>query len=559
MPYDDNSGQVLQEAETRFRAAFESAPIGMAITDLEGRFLQVNRALCDLLGRPEGELLRSTWEEITHPDDLPAQIAYEQNALAGRARTFQMEKRHIRSDGTTMWNLVTRSLVTDAEGRPRYFISQVVDLSAHKRVEQALRSREEEIIRQREELAALHETTLGLISRLEHTSLLEAIITRAATLMRTPHAYLYVVVEAADQLEVRAGTGIFSDYVGYRLNRGQGLAGRVWVTGEPMAVDDYSTWTGRRPEFAFLRAAVSIPLRTGDDIVGVIGLVRMEKERRFSPEDIDLLTRFGRLASLALDNARLYSAAQQELSERRKTEKELERTAAELRQANTELKAADEMKSHFVAVASHELRTPLTSVLGFASTLLAHWDRIPDEDKKEHLKLIEDQAQRLTRLVDDLLTMSKIEAGALETRPVQIDVTGAITQAVSVFANRTPDIAIEAPEGLRVAADPDHVHQILTNYLANALKYGAPPVAVDARDRNGWVEILVRDEGEGVPEEFVPRLFEKFAQAGPTSAGGTGLGLSIVRGLARAQGGDVWYEPGMTRGSLFGVRLPAPA
>ena len=161
--------------------------------------------------------------------------------------------------------------------------------------------------------------------------------------------------------------------------------------------------------------------------------------------------------------------------------------------------------------------------------------------------------------MDDLLTMSKIEAGALETRPVQIDVTGAITQAVSVFADRTPDIAIEAPEGLRVAADPDHVHQILTNYLANALKYGAPPVAVDALDQNGWVDIVVRDQGDGVPAEFVPRLFQKFAQAGPTSAGGTGLGLSIVRGLALAQGGDVWYEPALPRGSRFGVRLPAPA
>jgi signal transduction histidine kinase len=367
------------------------------------------------------------------------------------------------------------------------------------------------------------------------------------------------VDDSSDQLVVRAGTGLFADYTGYTLSRGQGLAGRVWITGKPLAVDDYSTWTGRRPEFEFLKAAVAVPLRAGEDLVGVIGLVRLEEERLFTAEDIDLLTRYSRLASLALDNARLYSAAQQELAERRKTEKELERTAAELRQANTELKAADEMKSHFVAVASHELRTPLTSVLGFASTLLAHWDRISDDDKRDHLALIEDQAQRLTRLVDDLLTMSKIEAGALETRPVQIEVTGAITQAVSVFADRTPDIAIEAPDGLRVNADPDHVHQILTNYLANALKYGASPVAVDAVGRNGWVDIVVRDQGEGVPAEFVPRLFQKFAQAGPTSAGGTGLGLSIVRGLALAQGGDVWYEPGLPRGSRFGVRLPAPA
>src|ERR687895_773535 len=397
--------------------------------------------------------------------------------------------------------------------------------------------------RQNEELAALYETTLGLISRLEPTSLLEAILARAAALIGTPHAYLYVLDDVPDQLVIRAGIGVFADAIGRPLLRGEGLAGRVWETGEPMSVEDYGRWAGRAPGFDFVRAAASIPLRAGEDIVGVIGLVRLEAGRPFDQEDLTLLSRFGQMASLALENARLYEATQIELAERRRAEKELERAAAELRQANEELRAADEMKSHFVAVASHELRTPLTSVLGFATTLLNHWERIPDQEKREQIGLIEGQAYRLARLDDDLLIMSKIEAGALEVRTEPVDVGEAAEGVVSAFADA--DLKVRVDPGLRAMADRDHLEQILVNYVTNALKYGQSPVRIDARRRHRWVEMVVADEGDGVPEEFVPRLFEKFAQAGRIRSGsGTGLGLSIVRGLARAQGGEAWYEPG---------------
>jgi PAS domain S-box-containing protein len=675
------STQALHEAEARFRSAFDNAAIGMAISDTEGRFLEVNAALCDIVGRSEAELLASSWRDITHPDDLDAQIAFEQNALQARARSFHQEKRYVHPDGRVVWTLLSRSLVTDPQGRPRYFISQVQDITARKRVEEALQAREEEtrriletaqdafigmdaegrindwnrqaevifgwprdqalgrslaetIIppryreahhrglkrfmetgegpvlnrrlelsavrqggeefpveltiwvqpsggavrfnalvhdiskrkqvedrqrRQTEELAALYETTLGLINRLEPTSLLEAILVRAGALMGTPHAYLYVVEEGSDELVVRAGIGVFTERVGYRLRRGQGLAGRVWKTGQPVTVDDYRMWSGRRPGWDEVRAAVGIPLRSGTEVVGVLGVVVVEGDRTFGPSEVELLGRFGQLASLALENARLYSAAQQELTERRRTEKELERTAAELMEANEELRAADELKSHFVAVASHELRTPLTSVLGFASTLRRYWDQLDDEDKRGHVSTIEEQARRLSRLADDMLTVSRIEAGALDVRTEEVDLRRAAVQAAVSFGEEGSGLSIEVPDGLRAMADPDHVHQILTNFLSNALKYGAPPMTVEGLPVGGHVELRVRDRGDGVPEAFVPRLFEKFAQA-RRGAGqpvrGTGLGLSIVRGLARAQGGDAWYEAGSQTGACFVVRLP---
>ncbi len=414
---------------------------------------------------------------------------------------------------------------------------------------------ETELNKQREELAALHETTLDLISRLEPSSLLGAILSRAASLVGAQHGYLYVVDEQAGELVLRAGIGLFAEYLGYRLKPGEGVAGRVMQTGEPRAIDDYQAWEGRVPGWDTIESLLALPLRAANELVGVIGLISVEKGKPFEAERIDLLHRFARLASLALDNARLYSAAQDELRERRKAEKELERYAGELKRANEDLRAADELKDHFVAVTSHELRTPLTSVLGFSRTLLGHWEQIPDEEKLEQIGLIEDQASRLVRLVEELLTISRIEAGALEVRPEPVSVKEAVEEVLASFAQDSSKFEVKIPESDRVRSDPGHLHQILTNYVANAIRYGRPPITIECRRIEGAVEIVVADQGDGVPEAFLPRLFERFAQA-ESAGGGTGLGLSIVRGLARAQGGEAWYEPGKPMGSRFAIRLP---
>jgi PAS domain S-box-containing protein len=672
--------QKLPQLEALFRSAFEDAPIGMAITAIDGTFLRVNEALCEMLERSAEELASLTWADVTHPEDRGVQEAYEDSALSGGGAFFRTEKRYLRRDGRIVWALLSRSLIRESAGEPTAFISQVVDITDRRRVEARVGEQEEEtrriidtaqeafvgmdaegriiewnrraewtfgwsrdealgrplaqtiipeqhrddhrrglerflrtgeanvlgrrleytalrrdgtefpvelsiwavpsgggvrfhalvhdiadrknaeqvLRRQKEELAALHETTLGLLNRLDASDLLETILTRAAALIGTPHAYLYVVDRERDELVVRAGTGVFTEIVDYRLGRGQGLAGRVWESGEPMMVDDYSTWPERRPGFDFLRAALAIPLGAGSTIEGVLGLALLDDVRRFERDDVDLLSRFGRMASLALENARLYSTVREELAERTRAERELARIAEELHTANRELRAADEMKSHFVAIASHELRTPLTAVLGFASTLLAHWDRIPEDERRAQVGMIDRQARVLARLVDDLLTMSRIEGGALEIHPRPVDVLESVQDLLMAVGCRDDEVAIDVVDGLEVLADPDHFRQIVTNYLTNALKYGRTPIRIEAVPANGAVEVRIRDQGEGVPPDFVPRLFERFAQAPGVAQAhrGTGLGLSIVRGLAQAHGGDAWYEPNEPRGACFGVRLP---
>ena len=240
--------------------------------------------------------------------------------------------------------------------------------------------------------------------------------------------------------------------------------------------------------------------------------------------------------------------------------RELKRLNQEVEHANDELGAANQTLKDFVAVAAHDLRGPVSAILGFAQTILRRWDALPDERKQEFLGIVEGRARYMTRMLDSLLTVSRIESGAVDVHRETLDVADAIRLALQ-DVERAAEATVTCPPGLRVLADPDHFHRILGNYVTNAFKYGEPPVVIEAKDNGRHVEIIVSDQGDGVPESFASRLFHKFARAGGDQIGeaGSGLGLSIVQGLARANDGEAWYAPNEPKGSRFAVRLPKAA
>jgi signal transduction histidine kinase len=237
---------------------------------------------------------------------------------------------------------------------------------------------------------------------------------------------------------------------------------------------------------------------------------------------------------------------------------ELYATIGELERVNAELEKANDSIREFVAVASHDIRGPLTVMLGSTQLLRRRLHDLDEAQMNELLAAMEAQGRRLERLVDDLLTISRLEAGAVETHIDEISIALELERVVHEFGDDSVHVRVSASEDLVVLADLDHVHRILVNYLSNALKYGAPPIEARAERNGDYIEVRVLDSGVGVPEDFVHRLFAKFARAEDASAraDGTGLGLSIVLGLARANGGDAWYEPNNPTGSCFAVRLP---
>lgn len=185
-----------------------------------------------------------------------------------------------------------------------------------------LKAAEEVFHRQNESLKALHETSLGLIARLDKEELLENILERAASLSGTGHGYIYLLTSAKNRMVMKMGKGFFESQLGREVSVGEGMGGLVWQAGEPIVVDDYHTWNGRLTDKVLdeLHSIVGIPLKSEAEVLGVIGLAHVEEKKTFDQEDIAALERFAALATIALEKSQLYADVKRELAERKKTE-----------------------------------------------------------------------------------------------------------------------------------------------------------------------------------------------------------------------------------------------
>jgi signal transduction histidine kinase len=252
----------------------------------------------------------------------------------------------------------------------------------------------------------------------------------------------------------------------------------------------------------------------------------------FADDELQMLGASSVVADLSLGRARLF---------------ELER------------QTGDAMRD-FVAIASHDLRTPVTVIAGFADLMQMQWDAVTDDEKRDYLKAISRQVTHLRRLIDDLLTVSKLDVRELDVFRQSVDVEHVVREVIDELASDAEVHVDGSATDTHAFADADHVSRMIRNYLANAKTYGQPPVSVEIASDGASVIVRVRDHGPGVPDEFIPRLFEKFSRLDKKKSkavGGTGLGLSIVAGLATSNGGDAWYEPNQPTGACFCLRLPA--
>ena len=222
---------------------------------------------------------------------------------------------------------------------------------------------------------------------------------------------------------------------------------------------------------------------------------------------------------------------------------------------------AHTIKNDFVAMVSHELRTPLTSIAGFADTLVHSWKELPESEVDEFLGIINVQSVYLSDLVEDVLVIPRLDANRMRFYPELFDL-GELIEDVSamVFPTGSGKVAeVNLPEGVRVKADRRRVQQTLRNLLENARKYGGDQIMVEGFVMGDQYMVIIADNGPGVPDEERQRVFENFEQVSKGDARestGIGLGLPIARRLARAMGGDVWYERRFPTGARFCYSLP---
>jgi signal transduction histidine kinase len=415
--------------------------------------------------------------------------------------------------------------------------------------------------RQNEYLAALYQTTLGLLERMDTNTLLETIVTRAGALAGTEHGVLYVA-EGSD-ITMQAGTGIYRPHIGAKLRADEGLSGKVWRTGEMLAVRDYQATFGYPSRFGQMFAAVSVPLRSGPIVTGVIGLARVVPDRPFSSEELNILERFAQLASLVLDNALLYSALQQELVEREATQKKLQAAKVAAEEANR-------VKSSFLASMSHELRTPLNAIIGYSDLLAEDIEEQALDELLPDIQRIQKAGGQLLTIISDILDISKIEAGQSDLSVESFHMADMLAMLESIytvhFQERGNSLVVTYPDDLGQAHTDYHkVQQILTNLLGNANKFtNHGRVTLSARrvllDNQPWYFFTVQDTGIGIPTDMLDTIFDPFRQADESMSrryGGTGLGLAICRRFCDILGGTIEVDSEVNEGSIFTVRLPA--
>jgi len=314
-----------------------------------------------------------------------------------------------------------------------------------------------------------------------------------------------------------------------------------------LADPEYTWHEGRK--LAGFRAMLGVPLLREENCIGVMAMTRA-KPQPFTAKQIDLVTTFADQAVIAIENVRLFD---------------------EIQDKSRQLAEVSERKSQFLASMSHELRTPLNAIIGLTEMMVTNAPRFGTEKALEPLRRVNAAGTHLLSLINEVLDLSKIEAGKLELNPEPINLARLIDEVVGTagqLAEKNQNrLVVEAQQNVgALTADSLRLKQILLNLLGNACKFTKEgEVALRVRkvaDGRDWVELAVADTGIGLTAEQQAKLFQDFTQADSLTSrryGGTGLGLAITRKLARMMGGDVTVtsEPG--KGSVFTVRLPGSA
>ncbi|MFH1238933.1 MAG: ATP-binding protein [bacterium] len=319
------------------------------------------------------------------------------------------------------------------------------------------------------------------------------------------------------------------------------------------------------------RSLVNIPLIIGGKVLGVLN-INAREEDVFTERKIKLLSTFAKQMAVALQNAQLYERTQQftqELEEKINIATgNLSRANEKLSQANQRLEELSQAKSEFVSIVSHELRAPLTSINGFVNVMLDGETGEINDNQKEFLGIIDQNTQRLTTLINDLLNLSRIETGKfreIKTSPLELDKL--VKETAASFKSETEKkgltLKVNLPQEplVLVKADRNQIIQVLTNLLSNAVKYTdkGGEISIEVSRVPGYLQTMISDTGLGISKENLSHMFEKFYRTDNPKVRaltGTGLGLTITKSIVEIHGGNIWVESELGQGSRFYFTLP---
>ena len=410
----------------------------------------------------------------------------------------------------------------------------------------------QQLTRSAEELRALGEISQAVSSSLDLDEVLDTIVAKAAQLSGTEGGSIFEYDESDGCFQLRTCVGtdpsLIAALEATRIHVDDTFVGRAATSGEPQQAPDLAL-EPPDPHLDELirggwRSLLAVPLLWEQEIIGAL-IVRRKTTGAFSVRTAELLETLASQSAVAIHNARVFR---------------------ELEVRSRQLEVASRHKSEFLASMSHELRTPLNAVIGFSDVLLERMFGDLNDRQDEYVRDIRDSGRHLLELINEILDLSKVEAGRMELDVAPVSLSNALEHGLAMVRERADrrgvSLTLERDDDLlRVSADELKLTQVVLNLLTNAVKFtnAGGTVEVSARVEGEWAQIEVRDTGIGIAEDEQERVFEAFQRGGRdarTSTEGTGLGLTLSKRIVELHGGRMWMQSQLGIGSTFGFAVP---
>ncbi len=555
----------LRQSEEKHRTLFETMAQGAIYQNARGEILSINPSAERILGVSGTEISNNhalfsrcrfiredgaDFPESEFPGTLALQTGRSiEGVIMGARRNHSRKLR---------WISVNAVPQTGDRGNTREVFVTFDDITELKQAGETLR-------RQNEYMAALHETTLGLIHRLDLNDLLQALVSRAAQLAGTPDGFLYIYHPEKEILEMKVGIGAYAGLTGYTLKPGEGITGQVWQKETPMVIHDYRSWPDHlaHPLFDSVKAVMAIPLKSGSHVDGVIGIGHSSEEKTIGTEDVRILEQFAKLASIALDNAQLYTQMQRELTERKRAEKESREMEIQLRRAQKM-----EAMGTLAGGIAHDFNNILGAIIGF--TEMAVHDTGSDSRAHHNMHQVLKAGNRAKDLVRQILSFTR------ETRREKDSILMAplLRETLELLRASLPTTIafhqhVEEGPGM-VFCNSSEIHQVIMNLCTNAAhameaqggeltvrleSIQLEPGQMPGMNPGDYQKLTIRDTGHGMNAETVERIFDPYFST-KTPEKGTGLGLAIVHRIVEDCGGLIQVDSRPGGGTVFEIFFP---
>ena len=530
----------IQRDNTFHQMLINTMGDGLVMLDHNSEISFVNQRLCRMTGYDATELIGRPFADLIHQGDKTSADVW----LARTSGTTSLEKRLRRKNGTELSVLGVRVPASKNDFGDVIVITDVSDQKV----------RESELMRRTKQLSALNNAARTMASSLEFDSVPQTILEEAVRVLGA-NAGSIALLDETSSLVFKAVVGPSSEkLVNVKVPAGHGLIGWVSQNSKSVRVDDV------RKDPRFYRGidqttglttlnVIAVPLLIARRVIGVLELIN-KVEGKFDDEDLTVVETLAQSAAATIENARLV--------------RDLRVHALELEKAYAELKEADHLKSEMVQNVSHELRAPLTFILGYIELLMSNDFGQISDDQRKALDIVLRKCLSLTKIVNDIVTLQKLEISGLNLQAVSLNTLLTQTLQVAQFSAQEAQqtLVTDMPDrDIQVTADDQRLSQVLDNLVNNAIKFSKPggTITLRLREEHSFARIEVEDMGIGVPADKLEKIFDRFYQADGSSTrryGGVGLGLAICKSILTAHGGKIWAESEVGKGSRFIFTLP---